>query len=247
MSDSELYGDERFVEYLNKNKYHPRSNAHGNAICRLVLSDLYDHCKIMQEHLRKQRLVYKLNHTIQPKSIRRWNVDLVIGPPQDVFEESASDSRFIEGEPKRIFIAMDTKSIMTEHGKARRNRQRDFFSFQETVNSFDRQTIVGGLMVINIANRFKSPLRTEITEHRNIRKLVRESVELMRGIPYCENPKGNGGLDAMGVIVVDHSNIDREPTHLINENPAPNAEDRLHYRSFLRDLCSAYDARFGWA
>jgi hypothetical protein len=66
--------------------------------------------------------------------------------------------------------------------------------------------VVGGLIVLNIAERFKSPLRPEITTHRNVERLVHETVDMFRGLPLSK--KGGTGLDALGIIVISHTNVD---------------------------------------
>ncbi|MGH8622379.1 MAG: hypothetical protein ACRET3_09590, partial [Burkholderiales bacterium] len=153
-----------------------------------------------------------------------------------------------EGFPSEIWIAIDAKTIMTEHGKARRNRQRDLNSFQDILHRKNARTIVGGLLVVNMAERFQTPLARQaegITTHRNVDRLVTEIVSLMGGLPRATAFSGKqGGLEALGVIVVSHSNVPGESTSLVTTAPAPARDDRLSYASFLRDLCVAFSTRF---
>jgi hypothetical protein len=192
--------------------------------------------------------VYCPNYTIGPDSPDRWNADLVVGPPSHPPEPSAERiGPIAQGFPGEIWIAIDAKTIMTEHGKARRNRQRDLNSFQDILHRKNARTIVGGLLVVNIAERFQTPLARQaegITTHRNIVRLVTEIVTLMGGLPRAPASGGLGGLEALGVIVISHSNVPGDPTALVVAPPAPAAGDALSYSSFLRDLCSAFTARF---
>jgi hypothetical protein len=241
-------GDAQFVKYLAANQYHPRSSKHGDALCGFLIEDLLATCEPFARAAERGAIVYRANYTIDPDSPDRWNADLVIGPPSQPPESDAPRVGAIaEGFPSKIWIAVDAKTIMTEHGKARRNRQRDLNSFQDILHRKNARTIVGGLLVVNIAERFQTPLarQTEgITTHRNIVRLVAEIVALMGGLPRAPADGGQGGLEALGVIVVSHSNVPGEPTELVATPPAPAAGDPLSYASFLRDLCAAFSARF---
>ncbi len=76
----------------------------------------------------------------------------------------------------------------------------------------------------------------------NVEQLVYETIRLLRGIPTSKE-RGEG-LDALGVIVISHTNMDNEPTKLITAVPAPQAGDSLQYESFLDDICIAFRNRF---
>ncbi len=147
-----------------------------------------------------------------------------------------------DGVPREIWLALDAKTIMTEHGKTRRNRQRDLNSLRDILHGKNPKTIVAGLVVLNIAKRFKSPLRTGITDHKNVERLVKETIGLLKGL---RTSKEDGTvLDALGIIVISHSNIENELTKLIVGDPAPQAGDPVHYSMFLRDICDAFTGRF---
>jgi hypothetical protein len=243
-------GDADFAKYLAENQYHPRSSKHGDALCTFLLLDLLASCRPFDRAAQRGAVVYRANYTIDPDSPDRWNADLVVGSPSQPPERQAHRIGSIaEGFPSEIWIAIDAKTIMTEHGKARRNRQRDLNSFQDILHRKSARTIVGGLLVVNIAERFQTPLARKdegVTEHRNIVRLVTEIVTLMGGLPRAPASSGQGGgLEALGVIVVSHTNVPGEPTHLVTTPPAPGPDDPLSYGSFLRDLCAAFSARFG--
>lgn len=240
--------DAAFAKYLAANQYHPRSSKHGDALCRFLVADLLATCEPFASAARRDAIIYRANYTIDPHSPDRWNADLVIGPPSQSPEPDAPRIGSIaEGFPSEIWMAIDAKTIMTEHGKARRNRQRDLNSFQDILHRKNPRTIVGGLLVVNIAERFQTPLarRTKgITTHRNIVRLVTEIVALMTGLPRAPAGGGQRGLDALGLIVVSHSNVPGELTALVATPPAPAPGDPLSYGSFLGDLCHAFSARF---
>lgn len=66
-----MQGPQDFVQHLNDNQYHPRSDAHSNALCHGVLRDLLDHCDLLAEKARRGEAVAQLNHTITV-SYQRW-------------------------------------------------------------------------------------------------------------------------------------------------------------------------------
>lgn len=65
----------RFVEHLRQHGYHPRSSAHGNALCELVLEDLLTSCPGLAEHAAQAKLVYDLNRKIIVGG-NEWNIDV---------------------------------------------------------------------------------------------------------------------------------------------------------------------------
>lgn len=240
--------DAEIVRYLAANRYHPRSSKHGDALCEFLLVDLLTHCEAFAAEARRDAIVYRANFTIDPNSPDRWNADLVVGPPTQPPDSLARRIGAIaEGDPDEIWMAIDAKTIMTEHGKARRNRQRDLNSFQDILHRKNPRTIVGGLLLVNIAERFQTPLARQeagVTVHRNIHRHVTEVVTLMGALARSTPDGARSGLEALGVIVLSHSNVVGEPTQLVSEPPAPAANDPLSYGSFLRDLCASFTTRF---
>ena len=54
-----------------------------------------------------------------------------------------------------------------EHRKAVKNRKRDLEAHHEHTHNYSRRTIAGGVIVVNAAPTFKSPLRREPTRHKD--------------------------------------------------------------------------------
>ena len=242
------YGDERIVGWLQENQYHPRSNAHGSASCLFFLDDLLHESETFAETARAGEIVYQEDYTVgQGQS--RWNTDLVVGPPADDVEVQTDfgDGRpIVEAEPAEVWLAIDAKSVMTEHGKARRNRQRDINSFADIMHRHHPGAVAGGVLMINLAERFKSPLRDEddITEHDRIEQLVEETVAIFRDIDRADG-EISPNVDGVGCVVVDHTNMDDgHETRLVSEPPAPGDEDIVHYRNFLYIMLNTLEGRF---
>jgi hypothetical protein len=51
--------------------------------------------------------------------------------------------------PATIRIAIEAKAVMTEHGKARRNRQRDLDWFHQFFHRYEAEGIAAGITIVN--------------------------------------------------------------------------------------------------
>lgn len=241
------YGDERIVEWLQENEYHPRSPAHGSASCLFFLDDLLHESDVFREAARSGDIVYQEDYTVG-EDASAWNTDLVVGPPvdDDVQTQLGNDRPIVEAEPAEIWLAIDAKSVMTEHQKARRNRQRDINSFADIMHRHHPGAVTGGLLLVNQSERFYSPLRDEgdITEHEDPEQLVEETVEMFRDIDRAEG-EVSPNVDGVGCIVVDHTNMDDgNRTRLIEEPPAPQEGDIVEYHEFLEIIVETLEDRW---
>lgn len=240
------YGDERIVEWLSENNYHPRSPAHGSASCLFLLDDFIHESEPFQEAAANGEIVYQEDYNVG-EGDSKWNVDLVVGPPaEDIQSELGSGRPIVEAEPEAVWLAIDAKSVMTEHGKARRNRQRDLNSFADIMHSHYPGAVAGGMMLINAADRFKSPLRDEgdITEHDGIEDLVAETIDIFRDINRAQG-KVSPNVDGVGCVVVEHTNMnDGHETKLITDPPAPQKGDIVEYHEFLEIILDVFEDRW---
>ncbi len=165
------------------------------------------------------------------------------------------------GPPVVIQIAIELKSIWTEHGKARMNRLRDFESFHGYAHHYSPETVAAAFLVVNSADRFWSPLRAkdDITTHGSPKKparlLAKETVDRFRSIHLRKASTDIPGLEALGVFVVEHDNLAihpdaadyaalHKPTIAAPSPPNPPVGDPLHYESMIQRICNAYTQRF---
>ena len=243
---SHRYGDEQIAEWLAENDYHPRSPAHGSASCLYLIDDMLHESDVFREVAREGEIVYQEDHNVG-EGDSKWNVDLIIGPPrEEVQTEVGDDVSLVEAEPEEVWLAIDAKSVMTEHGKARRNRQRDINSFADIMHSHYPGAVTGGILLINLADRFKSPLRDEddITEHDRIEDLVAETVDIFRDIDRAQG-KVSPNVDGVGCVVVEHTNLDDDhETRLVTEPPAPQKGDIVQYQEFLEIIIDVFEDRW---
>jgi len=250
------YGDERIVDWLNQERdwtyprnvpYHPRSDSHGGAQCRYFVDDLLSESDAIREAAAAGELVYQEDYEVGEGGLS-WNTDLVIGPPVDSVQVSLDgDREMAQADPTEIYLAADAKSIMTEHQKARRNRQRDINSFADIMYHHHEKALAAGILLVNLAEQFDSPLRDpdDITDHVHIERIVGEIIEMFDSINRSEG-EISANLDGAGVVVVDHTNLinDVDETELVTEPPAPQEGDRVHYRTFASQVARWFEDRF---
>jgi hypothetical protein len=236
-----------FLDHLKTLGYHPRSDKHSNALGVAIAYDLATRCPTIRVRAAEGRLVYALNFDLHVRTTN-WNVDLVIGPPAEPVQRDSGPIG--KGRPVSVEIAIELKSVMTEHRKAVKNRKRDLEAHHEHVHHYDQRSIAGGVFVVNQALTFKSPLRPELTIHATDRRganaLVEHCLSEMRNISERQDEAGYG-LEAKCFLVVDMNNQDLAATRFIESVPAPLTGDPLNYDSFIGRICSQYERRFARA
>jgi hypothetical protein len=225
----------------------------------VIIHDLVSQCPALKKRAQTGEIVASLRHH-QQVGHADWVIDIAIGtcsgPP-------VSPTLLVTMAPPVIIqIAIELKSIWTEHGKARKNRLRDFESFHGYAHQYDPKTVAAAFLVINSAEYFYSPLRNDddITKHgtkqATARQVAHKAVDLFRSIRLRSSAADIGGLEALGVTVVEHDNLlihptpeahaaIRKPTTIAPSPPSPKTGDPLHYESMLQRICNAYTERFG--
>jgi hypothetical protein len=232
-----------FVDHLNEFRYHPRSDRHSNALGLLIVEDLLARCPLIKDRASKGLLTYDVNMDLRVGS-STWNVDLVIGTPAVPVDLDAR--HMIKATPSTVQIAIEIKSVMTEHRKAVKNRKRDFEAHHEHVHHYGDATIAGGVMVVNAASDFQSPLRVALTKHGSVTRvseLLTHCVNEMRNVTE-RSSMGAVGMDAKTLLIVDFQNVGGATAQFVEKAPAPLVGDPLHYDSFIQRICSIYTFRF---
>lgn len=249
-----MNGPHAFVQHLADSLYHPRSDEHSNALGRAILADLIDHCPRFAEDAKRGAIVAKLNHTVTV-SHQRWTIDLAVGPPPGL-PVPPSGGPIQWATPATVYLAMEIKGVMTEHGKARHNRLRDLQAFHHHAHIYNAKTIAVGIVVVNMSEVFWSPTRPthDVTLHANIGQLGAQTIDLYRNLPLRNSHTDGPGLEAASVIVVRHDNLQKNHTPppgtpaaqapaLVIKAPAPQVGDPLHYGTMVQRACAAYRER----
>jgi len=251
-----MHGPQALVDHLSTNLYHPRSDAHSNALCLGILADLIETCPVFAGRAARGEIVAQLNHT-STVGHEEWNVDLAVGPPRGLPNAPAGGELIRSGPPAVIELAIEAKAVMTEHGKARRNRLRDLQAFHSHAHAYDQNVVAVGVVVVNLAEFFWSPTRSpsDVTHHRGIATLGESTIDIYRNLPLRRRPADGPGFEAVAVIAIRHDNIRKnmalpagspEPgeTLLVTRSPAPAPGDPLEYGTMIVRACAAYKERW---
>ncbi|MGQ0654993.1 MAG: hypothetical protein ACT4P4_22450 [Betaproteobacteria bacterium] len=249
------------VDDLSASGYHPRSQTHSDLQSYAIVADLLSHCDLLRGRAERGEVVAKLRHH-QQVGHDDWVIDIAIGTaagtPVPVDSSSGSSIHFQP--PALIQIAIELKSIYTEHLKARKNRLRDFNAFHGYAHQYNPKTVAAAFLLVNAAEHFYSPLRPpdDITRHggrRGVKALVDKTISIFRTINLRNGPSDPPGLEAIGVVAFEHDNFCRhprpdvykdkcKPTRLLIEAPAPRVGDPLHYSTMIQRICQQFTERF---
>jgi len=205
--------------------------------------DLLRYCPKIASKAAAGQIVYDLNFTIAVGNTD-WNIDLVVGSaPLDMVPPKPKVA-IVKTPPALVQIAIEIKSVMTEHHKAVKNRKRDFEAHHAHVHQYNQNSIAAGVLILNASPKFKSPLRPNETIHKNPNDLVIHCLNEFRGVSSSGGNIGASGLDARGAVVLNCDNIILPGTCYVTAKPAPVVGDPIHYDAFIQKICDLYTARF---
>lgn len=251
--------------------YHPRTSKHSDTQSFVIVRDLLAACPAMREHAARGDLVAKLRHH-QRVGHADWVIDIALGTPAGSPNPPSEDTTIVWTEPAFIRVAIELKSIWTEHGKARLNRFRDFNSFHTYAHDYDPRSVAAAFLVVNAAEQFLSPLNLNrksgpITSHRRPSKspsqLAKETIDIFRSIRLRHGENDAAGLEGLGVVVIEHDNFNylkldpehaelaakfagqEKPSRVAPSPPSLKIGDPLHYATMIQRICAAYTQRFG--
>lgn len=256
---------DEFAAYLSDKGYDPRSSRHSDFLSEIIVHDLVENCPLIGERAASGRIVARLRHH-QQIGQNDWVIDVAIGTCAGIPVPPSASEPIRKGPPVIIQVAIELKGVITEHGKARRNRLRDFGAFHGHGHTYDPRTVVAAFLVINSSDLFYSPLnlgkvrRSELNTHtisrRSARQLATELINLFRTIHLRRSEADGPGLEALGVVVIEHDNLNyypdpskyehlRKTTRVAPEPPSLSVGDPLSYESMIQRICAHYTQRFG--
>jgi hypothetical protein len=208
------------------------------------MDDLINECPLLAEHARRGEVAYGINLSFQFPSGKVKNLDLAVGTQAQIPIDSGEPFRRV-AELSSLRLAMEAKSVMTEHKKSQPRVFDELSSSHEIVHQGGQETIAAGIAVVNIADQFVSPLRQvgpdlHWTKHKQP-GVTESMVRHLRGLPIRESER-EVGFDAYATIVISCDN--QGPASVWTGLPAPQPGDRDHYQTFLSRVAAAYVARF---
>jgi len=253
-------------------QYHPRSDHHSKVACWSILFDLLDHSKLLRDHVESGRLVFGINHEMRDfRTGRKKDLDLVLARPGSAairkpltFRSLMTKWGILLNDEERhildrlpnamqhsvgaVHLALEAKACMTEHGKARPRLYDELNSSHDAVHGAAEMAIAAGFVMVNVAdqfispelNKFGGPLR--ITHH-NQPRVTESVIEKVLEIPRRATTSAQG-FDALAIVVVDCTNDGRAPVRIVDDPPAPERGNPVHYDSMIARVVQLYESRF---
>jgi hypothetical protein len=250
---------QKFTDWMTANKqisrttgheyrYHSRSDSHSKSLGRLIAKDLVASCPLLRAHARAGKVVCGINLKYSwTGSGKSKTIDLAIGtPPAGPLELQVADGELIEGVIGRVLFSCELKTVMTEHGKSQPRIYDELSSSHGIVHAGDNDAIAAGVTVVNIADRFASPLRQTKGQplkftHHTQPHAAQQMVMHLRGLPIRDD-RTSVGFEAYATIVISCDNVNTATLH--TEAPAPQPGERDHYDTFVQRFVKAYTERF---
>ena len=224
---------EAYIKWINAHLgFNPRSQANSNALSEFVVRDLKQFCPRLRSDLCTSHLRPQTNADVWTKVAGR-NVDLVL-------EEEGAGPRI------SVRLAVEHKTIMTAHAKARWNRYGDIIAYSNHIHNHRRNCIAGTIVIINSSARYENPDSFAKGLRRpgfDMRKIVKDTVKIFADIPLRNDPgEPNDQPEAIAVVVLEYDGVSR--ARLLRETPAPLPGSSIHYSTFLARICDLYGKRF---
>lgn len=253
-------------------QYHPRSDHHSKVACWGILFDLFERSKLLRDHVSRGEIVFGINHEMRDfRTGRKKDLDLVLARPGSgairkplTFRSlvrkwgillTDEERRVLESLPDAVqhdvgvvHVALEAKACMTEHMKARPRLYDELNSSHDAVHGSAEMAIAAGFVMVNIAesfvspelNKFDGPLR--VTHHDQPRAAAL-TIQKMLEIPRRATTSAQG-FDALAIVVVDCSNDGVTPVRIVDEPPAPQHGDPVHYEAMIARIVQLYESRF---
>jgi hypothetical protein len=251
---------DRVIERITRDRYHDhRSARHSDIVCDHFILDLLQKCPALAKDIDEAKIKYGFNIEVPGLTHK---VDLMIyevkGDPSDPSLDRAR-------------LCMENKSVITAHGKNRKNRHSDLSDFSKLLQERKPEAIVlghvlvgTGIQYINIPDSVKrecgilgigfekqvlprlssgdSKLWEEFGAKPNTPDAAAKTIELMRSLPVKE--KGFTHEQGFDILLIEPVFIDNiHPPRVERENPFGIDVDQ-DYRDMLARTCRAYTSRW---
>ncbi len=204
----------------------------SNALADFVVADLHDNCRALAKDISSEQLQPIKNADVRTRVASR-NVDLVFA------EQGLS--------PGAVRAAVENKTIMTAHGKARWNRYGDLIAYCNHLHNHRADCIATAIVIINCCPTYENPdsfAKGLVRPKFDMQRVIKETVKIFADIPLRSSANDpNDQPEALAVIVVNYDG--QHPAKLVADELAPQRGNPIHYDSFLETLCSLYGKRFG--
>ena len=157
--------------------------------------------------------------------------------------ERSIDLVLQEGAAKLVCISVEHKSIMTAHGKARKNRYSDIIAYCNHMHNHRKECIAGAIVIVNTSPLYENPdgfAKGLVRPRFKMDKVVTDTLSIFGQIPLRESPdEPNDQPEALAVIVMNYDGAN--PARLEDSLPE---EGQIRYDAFLERIVRLYRERF---
>jgi hypothetical protein len=157
--------------------------------------------------------------------------------------ERSIDLALHEGAAKLVCVSVEHKSIMTAHGKARKNRYGDIIAYCNHMHNHRKECIAGAIIIVNTSPLYENPngfARGLVRPEFQMDKVVADTVRIFTQIPLREWPdEPNDQPEALAVIVMNYDGAN--PARLEDYLPE---ESQIRYDAFIERIVRLYGERF---
>ena len=257
-------------------QYHSRSDDHSNIASLGVAIDLLRESPELREAVADGRVGFQVNPKMRDRTNREKTLDLGFGlvddaaPPgrgrslEELLAEylavlTPEDREIVaelpnikEARSKQDLVVLENKACMTAHSKAAPRLRNELEGAVDAINSSDPDSVAGGLVLVNAADYFYSPVyrdngyvepsdRRPTQHHQPADAAV--CISRLRNIPLRTKDK-KYGYDALGIVVIDAKN-NGQPWTLVEEAAygAPAPQDIWSYTRMIQQLAKVYRQR----
>ncbi len=224
---------EEYINWINAHLgFNPRSQANSDALADFVVADLMATCPPLNTAPKCGELKPLKNPNVRTKVAER-SIDLVICEGAEVPNIT-------------VRVSVENKTIMTAHGKARKNRYGDLIAYSNHMHNHNQKCVAGAIVVVNVSPAYENPdgfAKGRARPRFKMEKVVADTITIFDKIPLRDNIDDPNELpEAVAVIVVDYDGV--KPAKLVGGPLAPQIESTIHYDSFIRRICEIYGRRF---
>src|ERR1044072_30362 len=169
--------------------------ANSNALSEYIIDDLRNESpKAIRALTDSGHLVSLKNASISTRVAVR-NIDVVLYEHDKLPIISAQ-------------MAVEHKTVMTAHGKARLNRYGDIIAYCNHMHNHRSDCVVGATVVINTSETYENPdafARGLERPKFKMAKVVKDTVQVFERIPLRETPdESNDSPEALTIIVINY-------------------------------------------
>ena len=226
-----VHGPQRYVDWINSHiGFNPRGQENSDAMSEYIQDDLILTSPIIAEFVKAGIVVPKKNGNVKAKFAVR-NIDFIFQDGNELPEIY-------------VPLSVENKTIMTAHGKARKNRYGDIIAYCNHMHNHRPDCVAGATVVVIIPEEYENPdLFAKGIQRKklNMEKVVADTIEVFHAIPLRDMPDEPTELpEAIAVIVVSYDGVN--PGSLVVDGVSPNSP--VYYDNFIRRVVAKYEDRF---